>query len=178
MKAFSLLFIGILAHMGMGCEKISRENTIDTTTVTTLDLNRYLGQWYEIARYDHSFERGLVGCMANYSLREDGLIKVVNTGYKGSLDGKCKESEGKARRPNENEPGKLQVAFFWNFWGDYYVLELDENYQYVLVGSKTDKYLWILSRVPHMEQEVLDRLLVRAEERGYDISKLIWVEQR
>lgn len=178
MKAFSLLLACSLTFMSLGCEKISGGNTIDTTTVTELDLNRYLGQWYEIARYDHSFERGLVGCMANYSLREDGLIKVLNTGYKGSFDGKYKESEGKARRPDDSVPGKLEVAFFLNFWGGYYVLELDEDYQYVLVGSKTDKYLWILSRTPHMEQEDIDKLLVRAEERGYDISKLIWVDQR
>lgn len=178
MRLFSFLLALAFTLTGYSCEKYSKENTIDTTTVPTLDIDRYLGQWYEIARYDHSFERGLVGCMANYSLREDGLIRVLNTGYKGSLDGRYKESEGKARRPDDSQPGKLQVAFFLNFWGDYYVLELDENYQYVLVGSRTSKYLWILSRTPQMNQKDLDFLLARAEERGYDISRLIWVEQK
>lgn len=179
MKTISLMLVGILSvFSAYGCEKISGTNPIDNSTVSALDLNRYLGTWYEIARYDHSFERGLVGCVANYSLREDGLIKVVNSGYKESLDGKYSESIGKARRPDDAVPGKLQVAFFLNFWGDYYVLELDPDYRFVLVGSKTDKYLWILSRTPKMEQEDLDSLLILAEERGYDLSKLIWVEQK
>lgn len=178
MKKISLFLLSIFVVLSLtSCEKFDTNNPIDNSTVTTLDLQRYLGDWYEIARYDHSFEKGLVGCKANYTLRNDGLIKVLNTGYKGSLNGKYKESEGKARRPNEAKPGQLQVAFFWNFWGDYYVLELDSDYRFVLVGSKTDKYLWILSRTPQMEQQDLDFVLERAKERGYDVTKLIWVEQ-
>ena len=105
-----------------------------------------------VARYDHIFERGLVGCTASYTLQDNGYIKVVNVGYKKTLDGKYDESVGKARRPNENEQGKLEGTFFANFYADYYVLELAHDYRYVLVGSKTDKYLWILSRTPQMEQ--------------------------
>jgi len=152
-------------------------NNINSVTVSELDLNRYIGQWYEIARFDHSFERGLVGCTANYSFKDDGTIRVINAGYKKTLDGTYKESEGKARRPNDAEPGKLEVAFFANFYSDYYVLELDSAYTYALVGSKCDRYLWILSRTPEMDSINLNFVLKRAEERGYDTKKLIWVEQ-
>jgi lipocalin len=90
-------------------------NKIDNSTVKEIDLNRYMGRWYEIARFDHFFERGLVGCIAEYSFRDDGLIKVVNTGYKRSFDGKFKESEGKARVKDSGIPGQLEVAFFFEF---------------------------------------------------------------
>lgn len=165
----------LVSLFSIGLNACSNEQ-LNNSTVSELDLNRYVGKWYEIARFDHIFERGLVGCTANYTLQDNGYIKVVNAGYKKTLDGKYDESVGKARRPNEDEPGKLEVAFFANFYADYYVLELASDYRYVLVGSKTDKYLWILSRTPQMEQVDLDFLLKRAKERGYNIDKLIWIE--
>lgn len=167
----------LVTFFSFGLTACSNEQ-FDNSTVSELDLNRYVGKWYEIARYDHIFERGLVGCTANYTLQDNGYIKVVNAGYKKTLDGKYDESIGKARRPNENEQGKLEVAFFANFYADYYVLELAPDYRYVLVGSKTDKYLWILSRTPQMEQVDIDFLLKRVKERGYNINKLIWVEHK
>ncbi|MGB1004861.1 MAG: lipocalin family protein, partial [Salibacteraceae bacterium] len=123
----------------------SQTTMIDKTVVKELVLEKYLGTWYEIARYDHSFERNLVGVTATYSMRDDGKIKVLNAGYKNTLDGKLSEAEGKAKIPNANEPAKLKVSFFWIFYGDYFVLELDENYQWAVIGSSSDKYLWILS---------------------------------
>lgn len=161
-----------------GTMALKGANKIDNSTVKEIDLNRYMGRWYEIARFDHFFERGLVGCIAEYSFRDDGLIKVVNTGYKRSFDGKFKESVGKARVKDSGIPGQLEVAFFLNFYGDYYVLELAPDYSYVLVGSSSDDFLWILSRTPKMKKEDLDFLLMRAQQRGYDISKLIMVEQK
>lgn len=161
-----------------GTMALEGANKIDNSTVKEIDLNRYMGRWYEIARFDHFFERGLVGCIAEYSFRDDGLIKVVNTGYKRSFDGKFKESVGKARVKDSRIPGQLEVAFFLNFYGDYYVLELAPDYSYVLVGSSSDDFLWILSRTPKMKKEDLDFLLMRAQQRGYDISKLIMVEQK
>lgn len=161
-----------------GTMALEGANKIDNSTVKEIDLNRYMGRWYEIARFDHFFERGLVGCIAEYSFRDDGLIKVVNTGYKKSFDGKFKESVGKARVKDSEIPGQLEVAFFLNFYGDYYVLELAPDYSYVLVGSSSDDFLWILSRTPKMKKEDLDFLLMRAQQRGYDISKLIMVEQK
>ena len=161
-----------------GTMALEGANKIDNSTVKEIDLNRYMGRWYEIARFDHFFERGLVGCVAEYSFRDDGLIKVVNTCYKKSFDGKFKESVGKARVKDSGIPGQLEVAFFLNFYGDYYVLELAPDYSYVLVGSSSDDFLWILSRTPKMKKEDLDFLLMRAQQRGYDISKLIMVEQK
>jgi apolipoprotein D and lipocalin family protein len=154
----------------------SDKKRIDNSVVQNLDLNKYLGTWYEIARYDHRFERDMDGVTANYSLMNNGMIKVINSGYKGGLDGKYKEAEGKARIPNPNEPSKLEVAFFLNFWGDYYVMELAEDYRFALIGSKTDKYLWILSRTPVLAESDHEFLIKRIRERGYDENKLIWVK--
>ena len=148
---------------------------MNISTVKELDLNRYLGTWYEIARFDHRFERGLVGVTATYSMREDGKIKVLNQGYENTLDGKLNTAEGKAKLTSE--PGKLKVSFFWIFYADYFVMELDENYQWALIGSSSDKYLWILSRTPKLESNVKNLILHKAAKRGYDTSKLIWVEQ-
>ena len=114
---------------------------IDKTVVTHLDINKYLGQWYELARYDHRFERGMVGVTANYSFSEDGKLKVVNTGYKETLDGEKSVAIGKAKIPNPAVPAKLKVSFFWIFYGDYFVLELDKDYQWAVIGSSSDQYL-------------------------------------
>ena len=174
-SAFVLSFIFLSA--GSGCQNEKPEN-MDLSTVKQLELERYMGAWYEIARFDHSFERGLVGVTATYELRPDGKITVINAGYKNSFDGKYKTAKGKAKQPNSNEPGKLKVAFFLFFYAGYFILELDENYQWVLIGSSSDKYLWILSRTPSLEKKTLDYILKNASERGYDTDKLIWVEQK
>ena len=158
-----------------GCQN-KKSDKMNTETVKEVDLQRYLGKWYEIARFDHSFERGLVGATATYSMREDGKIKVLNQGYKNTLDGELSKAEGKAKLTDE--PGKLKVSFFWIFYADYYILELDANYQWALIGSKSDKYLWILSRTPKLEDNVKNLILHHAAKRGYDTSKLIWVEQK
>lgn len=146
------------------------------STVKELDLHRYLGTWYEIARFDHKFEHGLQGVTATYSMRDDGKIKVLNQGYENTLDGKLSVAEGKAKLTDE--PGKLKVSFFWIFYADYLVMELDENYQWALIGSSSNKYLWILSRTPKLEDNVKNLILHHATKRGYDTSKLIWVEQK
>lgn len=152
--------------------------SFDNSTVASVDLDKYLGTWYEMARFDHSFERNMQGVQANYSMRDDGLIRVLNSGYKGGLGGKLKEAEGKARFPDPTVSSKLQVAFFLNFWGDYYVMELADDYRYALIGSSTQKYLWILSRTPFLAPADKAFLLDRIEKRGYDASKLIWVQHR
>ena len=177
MKQFIIIMSLLCGTMALsGADK--KDSELNLSTVKELDLERYLGRWYEIARLDHFFERDLVGCVAEYSLRDDGMIKVVNTGYKNSFDGKFRESVGKARRPDPEQPGKLEVAFFLNFYGDYNVLELAPDYSYVLVGGSTDDFLWILSRTPKMNKSDLDYLLQKARQRGFDTSKLIMVEQK
>jgi apolipoprotein D and lipocalin family protein len=158
-----------------GCQN-KKSDKMNIETVKEVDLKRYLGKWYEIARFDHSFERGLVGATATYSMRNDGKIKVLNQGFKNTLDGELSKAEGKAKLTDE--PGKLKVSFFWIFYADYYILELDANYQWALIGSKSDKYLWILSRTPKLEEKVKNLILHHAAKRGYDTSKLIWVEQK
>lgn len=174
MKFHHSILIIITIFLFSGCNAQNNEK-MDYSTVKELNLQRYLGTWYEIARFDHRFERGLQGVTATYSMRDDGKIKVVNQGYENSPDGKLSVAEGKAK--TTDEPGKLKVSFFWIFYGDYYVLELDKDYQWVLIGSSSDKYLWILSRTPKLEEPVKNRILELAQKRGYDTSKLIWVEQ-
>ncbi len=151
---------------------------IDKTVVKDFDIERYLGTWYEIARYDHKFERGLVGVTATYSFRDDGKIKVLNSGFKESLNGKRSEAIGKAKIPNPDEPAKLKVSFFWFFYADYFILELGENYQWAAIGSNSDNYLWILSRTQQMDESLYNELLNRLTNRGYDINKLIKIEQK
>jgi lipocalin len=150
---------------------------IDKTTVKNVDLSKYLGTWYEIARYDHSFERGLVGVSATYSLRPDGKIDVLNQGHKHHLKGKLKKAHGKAKIPNESDPAKLKVSFFWIFYSDYYILDLDKDYQWVIVGSSSDKYLWILSRTPQMEGKLFEKMLDKVKKRGYHTSTLLVIPQ-
>jgi lipocalin len=145
---------------------------VDNSTVKSVDLNRYLGSWFEIAKYDHYFERDLDYAMARYTLRDDGKIDVLNTGIK---DGRAKDAKGIAK--TTDVPGLLRVSFFGPFFGDYRIMMLDEDYQYVLVGGSTDKYLWILSRTPQLDDATLSLILAEADRRGYDTSKLIWVKQ-
>ncbi len=171
---FLLLFFVMFAN---NCSK-SQSHMTDRSTVKVLDLNRYLGTWYEIARFPHSFEKNLVGVTATYRLKDDGMIEVLNQGFKNTLDGKLSKVIGKAKIPDKAEPGKLKVSFFWIFYGDYFVLELDqENYQYVMIGSSSDKYFWILGRTPQMDPAVYNMLLEKARKRGYILDKLYKVPQ-
>ncbi len=172
MKTIQLIFLAIMIPFIGACS-----DKIDKTTVKTLDIERYMGKWYEIARFDHKFERGKVGVTVNYSLNDDGTILVVNSGYNGSLNGELETAIGKAKQPNPKYPGELKVSFFWTFYAQYSILELADDYSYALVGSSSDKYLWILSRTPQMSQDSLNMLLQSAEDRGYDTSKLIYVKQ-
>jgi lipocalin len=115
--------------------------------------------------------------MAEYSLRDDGMINVLNSGYLYTLDGKFKESTGKAK-PNKNgKPGQLRVSFFGPFYSDYYILDLAPDYSYSVVGSSSPKYLWILSRTPQLKPQAKEEILTNLQQRGYDTSKFIWVEQ-
>ena len=168
MKRFFLM--AFLASIFTGCDSAPK---VDNSTVKSVDLNRYLGSWYEIAKFDHSFERGMEFAMANYSLRNDGKIDVLNTGIK---DGRAKDAKGIAKITEV--PGLLRVSFFGPFFSDYRIMLLDENYQYVLVGGSSDKYLWILARTPQLQDETKSLILAEAERRGYDTNKLIWVRQK
>ena len=171
-----LIFVSFISCSGT---KKTDVNPIDNSPVSSFELTRYLGTWYEIARFPHSFEKDLVGVTAAYLLREDGKIKVVNSGYKESFDGKFKTIEGKAKVADITGAGHLKVSFFLFFYADYYVLDLDTvNYEYALVGSSSPNYLWILCRRPYMPVETYNMLVEKAKERGYAVQKLIRVEQK
>lgn len=145
---------------------------VDNSVAKSFDLDRYLGDWHEIARLDHWFERGVEEAKANYSLRTDGKVAVLNSGVK---DGNPKVAKGVGK--TTATPGLLRVTFFWPFYADYRVLAIDDDYSVALVGSGGPNYLWILSRSPSLDAKQKEALLSKASRRGYDTSKLIWVRQ-
>ena len=169
-----LIFLA-LALFSIPMLSAAQEEQYNNTPISAFDLTRYLGTWYEVARLDHSFERDMDNVMAEYLLRDDGMIDVINSGWK---DGKYKVADGKAKQPDPAEdPAHLEVSFFLFFYSDYNVMMIDDNYQVALVGSGNPKYLWILSRTPVVSDKVLDLVLEEASGRGYDIDNLIWVDQ-
>ncbi|MGP1275018.1 MAG: lipocalin family protein [Caulobacterales bacterium] len=146
-------------------------------TVESVELDRYLGRWFEIARYDHGFERGCAGVTADYARREDGLIDVTNTCYQGGLDGEVEVANGRARIADEATNAQLEVSFFGPFWGDYWIIDLADDYSWAIVSEPQGRYLWILSRTPQMDEAVLSQRLAWLEAEGFDTSMLIRVEQ-
>ena len=168
MKLLLALFFILLA----GCVGIPE----NVEPVNNFKLERYLGEWHEIARLDHSFERGLSRVTANYSMRSDGGVKVINRGY-STENTSWKEAEGKAYFVDTEDLGYLKVSFFGPFYGAYIVFELDhDNYQYSLVSGPNKSYLWILSRSPKMNEDKKSFLIKKATELGFDTNKLIFVE--
>ncbi len=155
----------------------SGPTTTGVKVVGYVDLNRYTGNWHEIARFPNSFEKGLKCVSANYTLRDDGRITVLNKGHKVENPSVVKQSQGVAWIPDKTYPAKLKVRFFWPFSGDYWIIALDPSYRFVLVGDPSLKYLWVLSRTKTMEEVDYRHLLDKAKENGFDISKLMLVEQ-
>jgi apolipoprotein D and lipocalin family protein len=145
--------------------------------VRGFDVNRYLGKWYEIARLDHSFEKGLENVTAVYSLRNDGGIQVVNRGFNQESN-KWEEAVGKAYFISNPDIGRLKVSFFGPFYGGYNIIELDrKNYSYSLVCGPNKKYLWILARGPQMEESIRNSLINKAKALGFNTDELIFVRQ-
>lgn len=167
-----LILLAVLL-LALGVLYAAATDRTDRTPVGTFDLVRYMGTWYEIARYDHRFERGLEAVEAHYTLRPDGRIDVVNSG-EDFHSGKRRSSRGKAR-PGRLA-GQLRVSFFWFFYSDYNVLELGDDYDWALVGGGSSKYLWILSRTPTLPAATLNRILRHAVRRGYSTGKLHYVD--
>lgn len=175
MKKYLFAFPVIAALLAHSSCNARTSMKIDNSTVNHLDIHQYMGKWYEIARYDHSFEKGMTHVYTEYTLEKDGKIKVINRGMK---NGEAKKITGKAKQPDPKEyPGRLKVSFFLWFYSDYYILDLDKDYQYAIIGSSSDKYLWILSRTPEMSETRLKHILQKIVQRGYDVSKLVFVEQ-
>ena len=146
------------------------------SVVSSVDLLRYQGTWYEIARLPNFFERKLKCISATYTLRDDGKITVLNKGYYIVPPHKPSSSEGVAWVPDKNSTAKLKVQFFWPFSGDYWIMYLDQEYRFVLVGDPDHKYLWILCREKSLDEATYRMLLQKAIDNGYDVTPVIRVE--
>jgi len=175
----AFMAIGTLSMLLLGgCASIP-EGFGPLDTVATVDVQRYLGRWYEIARFQHRFEKSIVGATAEYSLRNDGRIQVLNSGFKKSLDGPYSAVKAVAWVPDEARPGALKVKFFGLFTSDYLIFGLDqENYSWALVGSDTRDYLWFLARTPQVSEELFSRMKGIAQGQGYDLAGLYKVPQK
>ena len=147
----------------------------DLPTVEEVDLNRYAGLWYEIARLPNSFEKGLECVTASYTLNPNGKVEVLNKGF-SAKKGAFKSSKGKAWVPDDNFPGRLKVSFFWPFAGNYYIISLDKDYAYALVGDPSRKYLWVLSRTKKLDELIYSELLEKARTNGFDVDKMLLIK--
>lgn len=171
MKRISI--ISLLLLFLSGCTGVPE----GVTTVNGFELERYLGRWYEVARLDHRFERGMSHVTANYSLLPDGGVRVINRGFDTDKQ-EWEEAEGKAYPVGDPTVGQLKVSFFGPFYGGYNIIELEsKDYNYSLVSGPNLSYLWILSRTPQLPQAVLDQLVEKARELGFDTDSLIYVDQ-
>ena len=148
------------------------ESNAELKTVPSVDLNRYLGKWYEIARYPNRFEKSCASDVtAQYSLRSDGKIEVLNSCRKA--DGKLKASKGSAKVADKQTNAKLKVTFFWPFYGNYWIIDLDPDYRYAVVSEPGREYLWILSRTPKLDPAVYEAITARLRQNGFDPDRLI-----
>lgn len=169
-----VIILLIIALIAAGTLRQIVYGRIDRRTVAELDLTRYMGLWYEIARFDNRFEKGLCATTARYEMLGNGMVQVVNSGF-NPRTGKKKTAIGRAKK--SAHPGRLRVSFFGPFYTDYNVMELDKDYNWVLVGSHSHRYLWILSRTPTLSADVIENLRLKAEERGYHTEDLRFIDQ-
>lgn len=169
MRIFLLLLLSLTLISCMGMPE-------GVVPVKDFDETKYLGKWHEIARLDHSFEQGLSKVTAEYELRSDGSIKVINRGFSVAED-KWKEAEGKAYFVKARDIGHLKVSFFGPFYGSYIVFDLDKkNYQYAFVSGHNISYLWLLSRTPTISKEVKEKFIKKSKALGFDTDNLIFTE--
>jgi len=166
------LSLVMLIFAAAGVTAASAAGTKPLEVVPRVDLPRYLGTWYEIATIPQRFQKGCVGVTAHYSLRADGKIDVVNVCRKETLDGKSKSVRGKAWIVDKTTNAKLKVSFFWPFSGDYWIIDLDKDYQWAVVGHPARTYLWILCRTPQMDGALYEELLTRIAAKGYDLTRI------
>ncbi len=171
MKIVLILLLLVLLLTCVVCSPAA--DCIDRATVPSLDLDRFLGHWYEIARFDHRFERNLEAVETDYTLQPNGSIRVENRGTHDRT-GQRKRSIGKAH--TTRTPGRLRVSFFWFFYSDYNVLEIGDKYDWMLIGSRSPRFLWILSRTPLLDIETTNHILQLARNRGYATSRLLFVD--
>ena len=164
---------GLAMAAGCATSTTERLRLPPLQAVAQVDLSRYLGTWYEIANFPQSFQRGCTATTATYTLRKDGDIDVLNRCRKGSLDGKEKSALGRAEVVDRTTNAKLVVSFFRPFWGDYWIIELADDYSYAVVGHPGRDYLWILARKPTMAEATYQGIVARLEAHGYETSRLV-----
>jgi apolipoprotein D and lipocalin family protein len=163
----------LVALCGCAGTTTSRLRLPPLQTVAHVELGRYVGTWYEIASFPQRFQAGCTGTTATYAVRQDGDIDVLNRCRLGSLDGEEKSAKGRARLVDRATGAKLEVSFFRPFWGDYWIIDLGEDYQYAVVGHPGRDYLWILSRTPTMADPTYRGILSRLDGQGYQTSRLV-----
>lgn len=168
-RAFNILLVSTITFFFSGCSGPYPE----LPTVKSVELEKYVGTWYEIASFPNQFQKGCTCTTATYG-KADDFVTVNNRCFR---DGEWSDIKGKAFPVEGSNSTKLKVQFFWPFRGDYYIIELDNNYKYVLVGNPSRDYLWILSRTPELDETTIDKLKAKAEELGFDSSKLVRTEQ-
>lgn len=169
-----ILFAFLVACAGGGR---GSANLPPLETVPRVDLQRYTGTWFEIASFPQRFQKGCTRTQATYALKTDGEIAVRNRCNRDALDGPESSVEGRARVVDTATNAKLEVSFFWPFWGDYWVIDLASDYSFAVVGHPSRDYLWILSRTPALAPEVYDGILARLRAQGYDLARLQRTEQ-
>jgi apolipoprotein D and lipocalin family protein len=156
---------------------VNRDASRPLTTVASVDVDGYLGRWYEIARFENSFEENCEGVTADYSRRDDGLISVVNTCREGSPSGKARTAAGRAKIADGTTNARLKVSFFGPFWGDYWILDLTDDYSRAIVGEPSGRYLWVLARTPTLDDAARAAVMTRLEEFGYNTGALYFSKQ-
>ena len=169
---------------GSASPPVQASNTPESTpkrvklrTVDEVDLDRFMGKWYEYARYQNAFQKDIVGVIAEYRIRGDGRIDVINTGRVGALDGPLNRSESVGWFVEGSKNTRWRVEFFWPLTAPYWIIDLDEDYQYAVVGQPSRKYLWILSRSPQLDDNTYEGICHRLKDQGYDPTKLIKTPQ-
>jgi apolipoprotein D and lipocalin family protein len=174
----SVLMISTLSLLTalFGCWPQGRDDP-PLETVSNVDLKRYSGTWFEIARYPNRFQKDCYASRAIYRLRDDGFVDVTNVCHEGSLEGPERSVQGKARVVDPVSNAKLEVSFFWPFWGDYWIIDLDPDYRWAVVGHPQRTYLWILARTPTLDRTILAEIRQRLTAQKYDVSRLIMTER-
>ena len=168
----ALLAAPIFAILPSNAWAMGSDPKTQPQTVDHVDLDRYIGRWYEIARFEQKFQKGCVGVTADYSIRDDGKIGVLNTCIADTLDGEVSTAEGYAYVKDEETNAKLRVTFFWPFFGDYWIFELADDYSYAVVGSPDRDSLWFLSRTPQISEILFQDLSARMTAKGFDMTRL------
>lgn len=170
----TIIMISLTALFGCGTS-----NYAPLETVQNVDIQRYIGKWYEIAHLPNSFQKNCFGSTAEYSIIDSETIRVINACNKDSINGKTDMVKGKAFVVENSGNSKLRVQFFWPFRGDYWIIELDKDkYSYAVVGTPSRKYLWILAREPQMDSNIYNMLLEKCRQKGFDTDKLLITEHK